>query len=118
MRLVARGLDFGNQLRTIVERCIKLAKNSVQQQRARWLSGPELGLEEWWSWISYPAQPMNFFSHSQIFKFFGGLVTGTPSAKFPVLVHTCTTDSAKLQTILAHAVCDAKEYQILQGSYE
>ena len=36
---------------------------------------------------SNPAQPMNFFFHSQKnSKFFGGLVTSTPSTKFPVPV--------------------------------
>ena len=31
MRLVARGLGFGNQLRTIVVRCIKLGEKGIQQ---------------------------------------------------------------------------------------
>ena len=38
---------------------------------------------------SNPAQFMNFFfffRFQKISKFFGGLVTGTPSAKFPVPV--------------------------------
>ena len=51
VRLVARGLGFGNQLHTIVVRCIKLAKKSIQQQRAGWTSGLGLGPEEQWSWV-------------------------------------------------------------------
>ena len=89
VRLVARGLGFGNQLHTIVVRCIKLAKNSIHQRRAGWTSGLVLGLEERWSWVRILLNLWTFFFFfrvQKISKFFGGLVTGTPSAKFPVPV--------------------------------
>ena len=76
----------------IVARSINLAKNSIQQRRAGWLSRLGLGLVvRWYGGPGFESRLVYeffffFLTLEKFLNFLVGLVAGTRSAKFPVPV--------------------------------